>query len=218
MSVQDDVPVRVDAPQLAIDDRLPDGLVGATAAERRPVDVKAAEAAIRDLLVALGRDPSEPAIAETPRRLAEAYAEMLEPALFNLTTFENDSGYSELIIVRSIPFHSLCEHHLLPFHGFAHIAYLPNDRVLGLSKLARVLDLFARNLQLQERLTWQVADFIDRALKPKGVGVVLDAEHLCMTLRGVQKPGARTVTSALRGLLRDDERTRAEFLALMRDV
>ncbi|HEY4277044.1 MAG TPA: GTP cyclohydrolase I FolE [Conexibacter sp.] len=185
---------------------------------RPPIDVTAAQAAVRDLLVALGRDPDEPGIAETPRRLAQAYAQLLQPTPFELTTFENETAYDELIIVRSIPFHSLCEHHMLPFHGHAHIAYLPRDRVLGLSKLARTLELFARDLQLQERLTCQVADFIDGALEPRGVGVVIEAEHLCMSLRGVQKEGSKTVTSALRGLLRDDERTRAEFLALVRDA
>jgi GTP cyclohydrolase I len=116
--------------------------------------------------------------------------------------------------VRDIPFHSLCEHHVLPFHGVAHVGYLPGERIIGLSKLARVVELFARRLQVQERLTVQVADWLKAELSPKGVGVVLEAEHLCMTLRGVQKPGARTVTSALHGLVRDDLRTRQEFLAL----
>lgn len=149
--------------------------------------------------------------------MAAAYAELLTPEPFALTTFPNEEGYDELVIARSIPFHSLCEHHLLPFHGVAHVAYLPGERIIGLSKLARVVDLFARGLQVQERLTTQVAAWLDEQLAPKGVGVVLEAEHLCMTLRGVQKPGALTVTSALRGLVRDDPRTRQEFLALTRD-
>jgi GTP cyclohydrolase I len=120
-------------------------------------------------------------------------------------------------VARAIPFHSLCEHHLLPFHGVAHVGYLPGARLLGLSKLGRVVELFARDLQIQERLTTQIADWLVHALEPKGVGVVIEAEHLCMSLRGVQKIGARTVTSALHGLVRDDARTRQEFLSLTKD-
>jgi GTP cyclohydrolase I len=131
-----------------------------------------------------------------------------------MTTFPNDEGYDELVVVRDIPFQSLCMHHVLPFHGVAHVGYLPAERILGLSKLARVVDVFARDLQLQERLTTQVAGWLQAQLQPKGVGVVLEAEHLCMSLRGVQKPGAMTVTSALHGLVRDDPRTREEFLSL----
>ncbi len=142
------------------------------------------------------------------------YAELLTAQPFRPTTFPNDGGYDELVVATAIPFHSLCEHHLLPFAGVAHIGYLPGERIIGLSKLARVVDLFARDLQVQERLTTQVAGWLDDHLEPKGVGVVLEAEHMCMTLRGVQKPGARTVTSALHGLVRDDPRTRQEFLAL----
>jgi len=133
---------------------------------------------------------------------------------FSLTTFANDGGYDELVVVRDIPFQSLSMHHVLPFHGVAHIAYLPAERILGLSKLARVVELFARDLQLQERLTTQIAGWLQARLEPKGVGVVLEAEHLCMSLRGVQKPGAKTVTSALHGLVRGDPRTREEFLSL----
>ncbi|HKP88862.1 MAG TPA: GTP cyclohydrolase I FolE [Thermoleophilaceae bacterium] len=180
------------------------------------IDLAAAERAARDLLVALGANLEDESLRETPRRVAAAYAELLTPQPFSLTTFPNDEGYDELVIARSIPFHSLCEHHMLPFHGVAHVAYLPSDRILGLSKLARVVELYARGLQVQERLTTQVADWLDERLAPKGVGVVLEAEHLCMTLRGVQKPGALTVTSALRGLVRDDARTRQEFLSLAR--
>jgi GTP cyclohydrolase IA len=178
------------------------------------IDVKAAERAARDLLVALGADVDNDSLRDTPRRVAAAYAEMLTPTEFNMTTFPNDAGYDELVVARDIPFHSLCMHHLLPFHGVAHVAYLPGERIIGLSKLARVVELFARDLQLQERLTTQVADWLEEHLAPKGVGVVLEAEHMCMSLRGVQKPGARTMTSAVHGLLRDDSRTRAEFLAL----
>jgi GTP cyclohydrolase I len=180
------------------------------------IDHAAAERAVRDLLLALGRDVREPGLRETPRRVAAAYAELLTHEPVALTTFANDAGYDELVVVREIPFHSLCMHHLLPFHGVAHVAYLPGERIIGLSKLARVVELFARELQLQERLTMQVADCLQEHLRPKGVGVVLEAEHLCMSLRGVQKAGTRTTTSALLGLLRDDARTRQEFLSLVR--
>lgn len=184
--------------------------------DRPAIDHAAARRAVRDLLVALGRDVREPGLRETPRRVADAYAELLTHEPVELTTFPNEAGYDELVVVREIPFHSLCMHHLLPFHGVAHVAYLPGERIIGLSKLARVVELFARELQLQERLTMQVADCLQEQLRPKGVGVVLEAEHLCMSLRGVQKAGTRTTTSALLGLLRDDARTRQEFLSLVR--
>jgi GTP cyclohydrolase I len=178
------------------------------------VDLVRAERAVADLLAALGQDPTSEELADTPRRVAASYAELLTPPPFTLTSFPNDEGYDELILARAIPFSSLCQHHLLPFVGVAHVGYLPADRILGLSKLARVVERFARRLQLQERLTTQVADWLQAQLEPKGVGVVLEAEHLCMTLRGVQATGARTVTSALHGRLRDDPRSRQEFLAL----
>lgn len=178
------------------------------------IDPAAAERAVADLLVALGEDLDDDHVRDTPRRVAAAYAEMLTPRAFNLTTFPNDAGYNELVLIRDIPFHSLCQHHMLPFKGVAHVGYLPGKRILGLSKLARVVEHFSRRLQVQERLTMQVADWLDHQLDPKGVGVVLDAEHLCMTLRGVEASGSRTVTSTLHGLLRDDERSRAEFFAL----
>src|SRR6185295_1286983 len=170
--------------------------------------------AARELLRALGADVDSEGLLETPRRVADAYAELLTPRPFRATTFPNDDGYDELIVARSIPFHSLCMHHLLPFHGVAHVGYLPSERILGLSKLGRVVEYFSRDLQIQERLTTQVADWLERELEPKGVAVVLEAEHMCMSLRGVQKLGAKTVTSALRGKVRDDARTRQEFLAL----
>jgi GTP cyclohydrolase I len=179
------------------------------------IDLAAAERAVHDLLVALGRDVREPGLRETPRRVAAAFGELLTHEPVALTTFPNEAHYDELVVVREIPFHSLCMHHLLPFHGVAHVAYLPGERIIGLSKLARVVELFARELQLQERLTMQIADCLQEELRPKGVGVVLEAEHLCMSLRGVQKAGTRTTTSALLGLLRDDARTRQEFLALV---
>jgi GTP cyclohydrolase IA len=178
------------------------------------VDLDAAARAVTDLLVALGQDVEDEQMADTPRRVAAAYAEMLTARSFNLTTFPNDEGYDELVLAREIPFHSLCQHHLLPFVGVAHVGYLPGDRILGLSKLARVVELFARGLQVQERLTKQVADWLQEELDPKGVGVVIEAEHLCMTLRGVQARGSCTVTSALHGLLREDSRSRSEFFAL----
>lgn len=182
-------------------------------AAERTIDYRAAERAVADLLTALGEDVERPGLRDTPRRIAAAYGELLAPEPFEPTTFPNEEHYDELVLVRDIPFHSLCEHHLLPFQGVAHVAYLPGERIIGLSKLARVVELFARRLQVQERLTVQVANWLEAELAPKGVGVVLEAEHLCMTLRGVQKPGARTVTSALLGLVRDDPRTRQEFLA-----
>ena len=148
--------------------------------------------------------------------MASAYAELLTPRRFGLTTFPNDEGYDEMVVATRIPVQSLCEHHLLPFTGVAHIGYLPGDRILGLSKLARVLEMFARDLQVQERLTRQVADWLLDHLAPRGVGVVIEAEHLCMSLRGVRAGGSRTTTSALLGLMRDDARTRAEFLSLTR--
>jgi GTP cyclohydrolase I len=178
------------------------------------LDQAAVERAARDLLEALGADLADESLSETPRRMAAAYAELLTPEPFHATTFPNDGAYDELVLVRDIPFHSLCEHHLLPFVGIAHVGYIPAERIVGISKLARVVDHFARNLQVQERLTTQVADWFERELSPKGVGVVLEAEHTCMSLRGATKPGTRTVTSALHGLVRDDPRTRQEFLAL----
>jgi GTP cyclohydrolase IA len=185
-----------------------------TIAPARTVDHAAVQEAARDLLRAVGADVDSEGLEDTPRRVADAYAELLTPRPFRATTFPNDDGYDELIVARSIPFHSLCMHHLLPFHGTAHIAYLPDERIIGLSKLGRVVEFFSRDLQIQERLTTQVADWLERELEPKGVGVMLEAEHMCMSLRGVQTPGAKTVTSALRGLVRDDARTRHEFLTL----
>ncbi len=182
----------------------------------RPVDIDRAKAAVHELLGALGADPADESLRDTPHRVARMYAELLTPAPVALTTFPNDEGYDELVIARDIAVHSLCEHHLLPFHGVAHVAYLPGDRIVGLSKLARVVDLFAGRLQVQERLTRQVSDWLWERLKPRGVGVVVEAEHMCMSMRGVRKPGAATVTSALLGSIRTDPRTRAEFLALTR--
>jgi GTP cyclohydrolase I len=203
---------------MTVNGRRPDELAlvanGRIDGNHRRIDHGAVERAAADLLRAVGADVDAEALEETPRRVADAYSELLTPQPFRATTFPNDDGYDELIVARSIPFHSLCMHHLLPFHGVAHIGYLPGERIIGLSKLGRVVEYFSRDLQIQERLTTQVAGWLERKLEPKGVGVVLEAEHLCMSLRGVQKLGAKTVTSALRGLVRDDARTRQEFLAL----
>ena len=181
---------------------------------RDDVDLPAAERAVADLLRALGKDPEQPHLADTPRRVADAYAELLTPPSFDLTTFPNDEGYDELVLARDIPVRSVCEHHMLPFVGVAHVGYLPDERILGLSKLARVVELHAHRPQVQERLTQQVADWLQENLNPRGVGVVIEAEHLCMSLRGVRARGARTTTSALHGLLREDARSRHEFFAL----
>ena len=178
------------------------------------VDLDAAERAAGDLLRALGVDTETESLRDTPGRMARAYAELFSPRPFDLTTFPNDEGYDELVLARSIPVRSVCEHHLLPFVGVAHVGYLPDARILGLSKLARVVEHFASRPQVQERLTKQVADWLCAQLQPKGVGVVIEAEHTCMTLRGVRAAGSDTVTSTLLGTLRSDARSRQEFFAL----
>ncbi len=177
-------------------------------------DLPAATEAARAFLQALGVDLGAPGLDRTPARMARAYAEMFSPRPFELTTFPNDEAYDEMVVVHGIAFTSVCEHHLLPFSGHATVGYLPAERILGLSKLARVVELFARRPQVQERMTQQVARFLDDELHPKGVGVVLSAEHSCMTVRGAMAQGSVTTTSALLGLVRSDSRTRAEFLAL----
>jgi GTP cyclohydrolase I len=178
------------------------------------LDLAAAERAARELLRALGQDTHSESMQETPARMARAYAELFTPAPFELTTFPNDEGYDELVLARDIPLRSVCEHHLLPFVGIAHVGYLPGERILGLSKLARVVGHFAARPQVQERLTKQIADWLDEQLEPRGVGVVIAAEHTCMTLRGVQAIGSSTVTSTLLGTLRADGRSRQEFFDL----
>jgi GTP cyclohydrolase I len=185
---------------------------------RQEVNLPAAERAVRDLLLALGRDPFSPHLADTPRRVAESFTEMLTPREFDLTTFPNDEDYDEMVLARNIPVQSLCEHHMLPFTGVAHVGYLPGERILGLSKLARVVELFARDLQVQERLTVQVANWLQEHLAPKGVGVVIEAEHMCMSMRGVQARGSRTITSSVHGVLRENAASRQEFFSLTRDV
>ncbi len=178
------------------------------------VDLGRAERAAADFLSALGITTESESMSGTPRRMAHAYAEMLTPRAFELTTFPNDEEYDELVLARAIPVHSICEHHLLPFLGIAHVGYLPGERILGLSKLARVVEMFARRPQVQERLTKQIADWLQAQLRPRGVGVVIEAEHLCMTMRGVRAGGTDTITSTLLGAFREDPRSRAEFLAL----
>jgi len=178
-------------------------------------DLVAAERAALGFLVALGVELDSESLAATPGRMARAYAELFTPRPFDLTTFPNDAGYDELIIARSIPVQSVCEHHLLPFVGVAHVGYLPGERILGLSKLARVVELFARRPQVQERLTQQIADWLQENVSPRGVGVVVEAEHLCMTVRGVRAADTSTITSALHGQLREDAASRAEFFSLV---
>jgi GTP cyclohydrolase IA len=178
------------------------------------IDLAAAERAAADLLAALNVRTESDGMRETPARMARAFAEFFTPRPFEPTTFPNDEGYDELVLARRIPFRSICEHHLLPFVGVAHVGYLPGERILGLSKLARVVEHFGARPQVQERLTKQVADWLQTNLAPRGVGVVLEAEHTCMTLRGALARGSLTTTSTLLGTLRDDARARAEFFAL----
>ena len=187
-------------------------------ADAPPFDMPRIEAAVREMLLAIGEDPEREGLSDTPRRIAEAYAEVfgglkLDPAELLSVGFEE--GHSEMVILRDIPFYSMCEHHFLPFHGSAHVAYVPRGRVVGISKIARLVDAIARRPQLQERLTSQIADTLITALEPDGVAVAVEAEHLCMTMRGIKKPGSRMVTSAMRGTFQSQDETRAEFLALV---
>jgi GTP cyclohydrolase IA len=184
------------------------------------VDLPRAEAAVRELLIALGEDPEREGLQRTPGRVARSYAEVwaglhVDPADVLETTF--DENHDELVLVKDIPLYSTCEHHLVPWHGSAAVGYIPglDGRITGLSKLARVVDLYARRPQVQERLTSQIADAVEDRLKPRGVIVVIQAEHLCMAMRGVRKPGSQTMTSAVRGLFRNDPRSRAEALSLI---
>jgi GTP cyclohydrolase I len=184
------------------------------------VDHTRVEAAVRELLIAIGDDPDREGLRATPGRVARAYSEIFaglhtDPDDVLQTTFDED--HDELVLVKDIPLYSMCEHHMVPWHGSAAVGYIPGDdgRITGLSKLARVVDLYARRLQVQERLTSQVADAVMKRLDPRGVIVVVEAEHLCMAMRGVRKPGSRTMTSAVRGVFKDDPRTRAEALGLI---
>jgi GTP cyclohydrolase IA len=177
-----------------------------------------AEAAAKDLLEALGVDLAAPDLVDTPGRIAAMYQELLTPTPFNPTSFPNEDGYDELVLSKNIPFTSLCAHHALPFSGVAHVGYLPGERIIGLSKLARVVHYFAHSLQVQESLTKQIADWLESELEPRGVGVVIEAEHTCMTIRGVQAAGSKTVTSTMYGLLRERVATRQEFLSLIGSI
>ena len=184
------------------------------------MDKQRIENAFREILSAIGEDPDREGLQETPKRVANMYAEifagMEDDPKRHLKIF-NESNNDEMVVVRDIPMYSMCEHHLLPFVGKAHIAYIPSDgKVIGLSKLARIVDSFSKKPQLQERLTSQIADFLEENLSPKGIAVVIEAEHLCMTMRGARAAGAKTQTSALRGIMRKDARTRAEAMSLLR--
>ena len=184
------------------------------------MDKQRIENAVREFLSAIGEDPDREGLQETPKRVANMYAEifagMEDDPKRHLKIF-NESNNDEMVVVRDIPMYSMCEHHLLPFVGKAHIAYIPSDgKVIGLSKLARIVDSFSKKPQLQERLTSQIADFLEENLSPKGIAVVIEAEHLCMTMRGARAAGAKTQTSALRGIMRKDARTRAEAMSLLR--
>lgn len=192
----------------------PENIRDRLAASAGQRDLGVAEQAAASFLNALGVSIESEHLRATPGRMARAWAEMLTPRPFEMTTFPNDEAYDELVLARDIPFRSICEHHLLPFTGRACVAYLPGDRILGLSKLARVVEHFACRPQTQERLTKQVADLLQDQLEPLAVGVVMTAEHSCMTLRGVQATGSSTVTSTLLGKLRTDPRSRAEFMSL----
>lgn len=183
--------------------------------EKQAFDLDKAERAIKMLLEAFHIQTDCEDLKETPKRAAATYAELFSRQSFNLSTFPNIHQYDELVMVRSIRFHSVCAHHLLPFFGVAHIGYLPQDRIVGLSTLARLIEYFARRPQMQENLTAEIADWLHEHLKPKGVGVILEAEHLCMSIRGVKAAGAKIVTSVLKGCVRENPRTRQEFLSLL---
>ena len=185
----------------------------------RTFDAPGLTGLLRELLAAVGEDPDRRGLVDTPGRMARMYQELfeglfLDPEEVLAVSFEED--HDEMVILREIPFYSMCEHHLLPFHGQAHVGYLPDGRIVGLSKLARAVEIFAKRPQVQERLTTQIAECIERVLGARGVGVVIEAEHLCMTARGIRKPGSRMVTSAMRGVFRRDPESRAEFLQLIR--
>lgn len=186
--------------------------------DRRDVDYGRIEKAVSEILLAVGEDPTREGLVDTPRRVALMYSELLAGTDHNpedhITKVFTEQ-YDEVVLLRDIPFFSICEHHMMPFIGTAHVAYLPDGRVLGISKIARIVDCFAKRLQVQERLTDQIADFLMTRLKPKGVAVVMEASHSCMTIRGVRKPGATMVTSSLRGIFKRDLRSRSEVLSLM---
>ena len=184
----------------------------------KKIDTERIEKAVNEILLAVGEDVEREGLKETPKRVARMYTELLsgmrEDPEFHLKSVFTEN-YSEIVLLRDIPFYSICEHHLMPFIGTAHVAYIPTGMILGISKLARIVDCFAKRLQTQERLTDQIADFIMNKLKPEGVSVVLEASHSCMTIRGIKKPGSSMVTSALRGVFMNDPKSRSEVLSLM---
>jgi len=185
------------------------------------VDNDAVADAVRKLLLAIGEDPDREGLAGTPRRISEMYREIfagMDQNPYEILSVGFEEGHEEMVIVRDIPFFSMCEHHLLPFHGVAHVGYIAKGRVVGISKLARAVDVFAKRPQVQERLTSQIADAIMEVVKPRGVAVVMEAEHLCMTMRGVKKPGSKVVTSANRGIFRSNLATRNEFMSIITGV
>jgi GTP cyclohydrolase I len=195
-------------------EHLSDSLLSASGADQDRI-----ERAFRELIEAIGEDPDREGLRETPARVARMYAELFEGLRIDPKSYLNvgfEVGHEEMVILKDIPFYSICEHHFMPFHGVAAVGYVPDGRVVGLSKLARLVDAYARRPQIQEKLTGQIADDLMEVLQPDGVAVVIEAEHLCMTQRGVKKPGSRMVTSATRGLFRKNDVTRAEFLALVR--
>jgi len=184
------------------------------------VDHARIQAAVREILFAIGEDPDRDGLRDTPARVARAYAEQfagLGQSPEDVLTTVFDADHDEMVLVRDIEVYSTCEHHLVPFHGVAHVGYIPNDKgqITGLSKLARLVDVYARRPQVQERMTSQIADAIMRHLEPRGVIVVMEAVHMCMTMRGVRKPGAKTITSAVRGIFREEDKTRAEAMSLI---
>jgi len=190
-----------------------------TSDSRVRVDQDEVQRLVKELLAAIGEDPERDGLLDTPARIARMYEEIFagldqDPVAILSTSFEE--SFDEMVILREIPFYSMCEHHFMPFHGQAHVGYLPNGKIVGLSKIARAVEVFAKRPQVQERLTGQIADCIEDVLGAKGVGVVIEAEHLCVTMRGVRKPGAKMVTSAMRGRFREEVNTRQEFLGLIR--
>lgn len=186
--------------------------------KQKPIDSERIKNAVREILLAIGEDVDREGLKDTPDRVARMYAELLggmreDPEKHLRSVFSET--YEEIVLLRNIPFYSICEHHMMPFIGSAHVAYLPSGKVLGVSKLARIVDCFARRLQTQERLTYQIADFLKTNLKSQGVAVVLEASHSCMTIRGIKKPGSAMVTSALRGIFKRDPKSRSEIMSLM---
>ena len=201
---------------MAADDKATGDIMPAT----EPVDSARIRDAVREIIIGFGEDPDREGLRDTPRRVADMYAEVFsglrqDPADVLRVGFEE--GHQEMVIVKDIPFYSMCEHHFLPFHGVAHVGYIPQGRVVGLSKLARAVEILARRPQLQERLSSQLADVIMETMEPQGVAVVIKAEHLCMTMRGIRKPGSLTVTSAMRGVFQRSAATRAEFMSLINE-